>query len=441
MAHLPFEDREDAGRQLAGALSRYRGAAPLVLAIPRGGVPIGRIVADALGGTLDIVLVRKIGAPDDPEFALGAVDESGALVLNEAAIGPGVDSAYIRAEAARQFAVLRERAERYRDGHPDTAAGGRTVIVVDDGLATGSTMVAALRSLRAQAPKALVCAVPVASREALRQASSYADDTVCLATPAPFHGVGMHYRDFTQVDDDEVVSLLSASRAASWRTVEIRAAGAHLQGDLAIPPGPVAGIVLLSHGSGSSRLSPRNRRVADALHADGIATLLLDLLTPQEDAEITARFDIGLLSRRLEAAILWLRAEPAFRDAPLGLFGASTGAAAAIAAATLLPDDVAAVVSRGGRPDLVPEELLERLRTPTRLIVGGADRDVLALNRVALAGMGPWGELVIVPRATHLFEEPGALQEVARLASEWFRGHFPVPAAPVPPPLAHAGAT
>ena len=438
MAGLPFENREDAGRQLAAALAQYRDAAPLVLAIPRGGVPIGRIVADALGAALDVVLVRKIGAPGDPEFALGAVDESGAIVLNEAAPGSGIGSAYIREEAARQYAVLRERAERYRDGRADVAATGRTVIVVDDGLATGSTMVAALRSLRAQTPKALVCAVPVASREALRQVARHADDTVCLATPVPFAGVGLHYRDFDQVDDDQVVSLLSTSRAANWRPVEIRASGARLQGDLAVPPGPVSGIVLFAHGSGSSRLSPRNRRVADALHADGIATLLLDLLTPQEDAGISVRFDIGLLSRRLAAAILWLRAGRAFRDVPLGLFGASTGAAAAIVAATMLPDDVAAVVSRGGRPDLVPEALLERLRTPTRLIVGGADRAVLALNRVALAGMGPWGELVIVPRATHLFEEPGALEEVSRAASEWFREHFVARTAPPPAPHARA---
>ncbi len=435
MANLPFRDRADAALQLADALSAYRGRSPLVLAIPRGGVPIGRIVADALGGTLDIVLVRKIGAPGNPEFAIGAVDETGAMTLDEQAVRTWADDAYVRDEAARQRALLQARARRYRDGHAPERVAGRTVIVVDDGLATGSTMVAALRALRAQAPARLVCAVPVASREAMRLVAREADDTVCLATPAPFHGVGLHYADFQQVGDDEVVRWLSPDPVARSRPVEIPSARVVLRGDLGMPAGTPSGLVLFAHGSGSSRLSPRNRRVASALNAQGIATLLLDLLTPEEDTGTAARFDIGLLSRRLADAVAWLHAQRTLRALPLGLFGASTGAAAAIAVAATLPDAVSAVVSRGGRPDLVPESLLDRLRTPTRLIVGGADRDVLALNRIALADMGPWGELAIVPHATHLFEEPGTLQEVERLSAEWFLQHFRAAAGePVAPP-------
>jgi predicted phosphoribosyltransferase/predicted alpha/beta-hydrolase family hydrolase len=422
--HLPFEDREDAALQLAAALSAYRGQAPLVLAIPRGGIPVGRIVADALGGDLDIVLVRKIGAPGNPEFAVGAVDESGAFIVGRDAVRAGADDAYVRTEAARQHAVLVARSQRYRGGRAAVPIRDRVVIVVDDGLATGATMVAALRAVREQRPATLVCAAPVASREALEEVARHADEVVCLAAPAPFRGVGSHYRDFAQVDDEVALALLSPIASALWRPVEIDAAGARLHGDLGAPFGASTGVVLFAHGSGSSRLSPRNRRVAAMLHAEGIATLLLDLLAPQEDVDPSMRFDIELLSRRLAAALLWLRATPSFQSAPLGLFGASTGAAAAIAVATMLPNEVAAVVSRGGRPDLVPEDVLERLRTPTRLIVGGDDRDVLALNRIALAAMGPWGELVIVPHATHLFEEPGALQEAGRLAVEWFVHHF-----------------
>jgi putative phosphoribosyl transferase len=195
---------------------------------------------------------------------------------------------------------------------------------------------------------------------------------------------------------------------------------------LAIPQ-PATGLVLFAHGSGSSRHSPRNRFVADALNEGNIATLLLDLLTPQEEAvdRRTAehRFNIGLLARRLIAATHWARSQPQLRELSLGYFGASTGAAAALVAAAALPDDVAAVVSRGGRPDLAGEDL-RAVRAPTLLIVGGADRVVIELNRQASNRISATRELVVVPGATHLFEEEGALEEVARLSRAWFERYL-----------------
>lgn len=421
---LPFRDRADAARLLARALDRYRGRSPLVLAIPRGGVPVGRIVADALGGTLDVVLVRKLGAPGDAEYAIGAVDERGTVVLSRDAAAAGADDAYVRAEAARQQAVLERRSDLYRGGRAPSSVAGRTVIVVDDGLATGATMAAALRSLREQHPARLVCAIPVAAGDSLREVGRHADETVCLATPVPFHAVGLHYREFGQVSDGEVVALLSPSSAGNWRSVQVPGGGILMQGDLGEPVGRPIGVVLFAHGSGSSRLSPRNRHVAEVLQAHGMSTLLLDLLTPEEDVHVAMRFDIALLSRRLGGALAWLRTRSALHAPPLGLFGASIGAAAALAVAAEHPGDVAAVVSRGGRPDLVPAGMLEAVRTPSLLIVGGEDTEVLAANRQALARLGHWGELTIVPRATHLFEEPGALDQVARLAAHWFEQHF-----------------
>jgi dienelactone hydrolase len=199
-----------------------------------------------------------------------------------------------------------------------------------------------------------------------------------------------------------------------------------LAGDLAVPP-EARGAVLFAHGSGSSRLSPRNRFVAVRLQRAGLATLLLDLLTPREEAidEQTGayRFDIPLLARRLVGAVDWLAREPRTRDLAIGCFGASTGAAAALVAAGARPDRVAAVVSRGGRPDLAGDAL-DLVRAPTLLIVGGLDDVVIGLNREAKERVPGVCELRIVPGATHLFEEPGTLEEVADLAAAWFGLHL-----------------
>jgi putative phosphoribosyl transferase len=208
--------------------------------------------------------------------------------------------------------------------------------------------------------------------------------------------------------------------------VRLRAGTAELVGDLVVPAG-AAGVVLFAHGSGSSRHSPRNRLVAGALRRVGLATLLLDLLTPAEEERdrVTAelRFDVALLAERLIAATDLLLAEPATASLPVGLFGASTGAGAALITAAERPETVAAVVSRGGRPDLAGDHL-GRVRAPTLLIVGGRDQLVLELNRQAQARLAAPSRLEVVPGATHLFEEPGALEQVARLAAAWFTEHL-----------------
>ena len=184
------------------------------------------------------------------------------------------------------------------------------------------------------------------------------------------------------------------------------------------------GIVLFAHGSGSSRLSPRNNYVARVLREAGIGTLLLDLLTPDEERSTATRFDIALLGTRLRTAADWLRTQDATLAPPLGLFGASTGAAAALRLAADPAVPVAAVVSRGGRPDLAGRDALRSAEAPTLLIVGAEDDGVIDLNRMAFEQLGCPKEMVIVPGAGHLFEEPGTLEEVARLASGWFAGHF-----------------
>jgi pimeloyl-ACP methyl ester carboxylesterase len=202
--------------------------------------------------------------------------------------------------------------------------------------------------------------------------------------------------------------------------------GVRLAATLSVPPG-ARGVVLFAHGSGSSRHSPRNRYVARCLQAHGLGALLLDLLTAgEEEAERWTRhlrFDIALLAERLAAATEWIRRDPSTSSLPIGYFGASTGAAAALVAAAWRGEDVAAIVSRGGRPDLAGDQLRE-VRCPTLLIVGGADVSVVQMNREALALLRCEKELQIVPGAGHLFEEPGALERVAELAADWFVRHL-----------------
>ena len=206
---MAFEDRIDAARQLARALEKFRGKNPLVLAIPRGAVPMGRFIAQELGGELDVVLVRKLGAPGNPEFAVGAVDESGWEYVADYAAEVGASPAYLAEETAAQLASMRSRRAMYTPARAPIDPAGRIVIVIDDGLATGATMIAALHSVRARHPQRLVCAVPVASPESLEKVRPLADEVVCLDAPDFFHAVGQFYRTFGQVEDREVVAALA----------------------------------------------------------------------------------------------------------------------------------------------------------------------------------------------------------------------------------------
>ncbi len=204
-----FIDRLDAAHRLAQALARYRGTVPLVLAIPRGGVPMAKVIADELDGEVDVVLVRKLPAPGNPEFAIGAVDEAGRTYIADHAEHMGLDTHYIEAEKAEQLALMRERRAQYTPVRPPIDPAGRTVIVVDDGLATGSTMIAALHAIRAKDPEKLVCAVPVAPPETAERVRSCCDDLVCLEVPAGFYAVGQFYERFPQVADAEVTAALA----------------------------------------------------------------------------------------------------------------------------------------------------------------------------------------------------------------------------------------
>jgi len=434
-----FRDRVDAGRRLAERLTHLRGQGTVVLGLPRGGVPVAAEVADALGAPLDVVLVRKLGLPSRPELAMGAIGEGGVRVLDERLVGAAhVGAAALAAVERREAAELERRALTFRGGRPALDLAGRTAVVVDDGVATGSTARAACQVVRALGAARVVLAVPVAPRGWVAEMGGSADEYVALSTPEPFWAIGRFYGDFRQTTDAQVVACLGRSGAGGAPTGgpgsvapaspgptpagcddDVVVAGAvALAGHLSVPSG-AGGLVVFAHGSGSSRLSPRNRYVAEVLGEGGLGTLLLDLLTADEEGDRAKVFDIELLAGRLADAARWVTGRPESAGLPLGLFGASTGAAAALWASTAAGLDVRAVVSRGGRPDLAWPRL-DAVTAPTLLVVGGRDTAVLELNRQARARLRCTSELVVVPGATHLFEEPGTLRQVALAARDWF---------------------
>ncbi|MFH5822334.1 phosphoribosyltransferase family protein [Georgenia sp. AZ-5] len=485
-----FANRVAAGRQLGQELAAMGLGDVVVAGLPRGGVPVAAEVAAALGAPLDVVVVRKLGVPWQPEVAMGAVGEEGAFVVNPE-IAARVPESDLAEATRRQRAEVERRVQAWRGPEDRVEVRGRTVVLVDDGIATGATMRAAVAVLRARGAAQVIVAVPVAASDALEMLQPLVDDVVCPLVPEELYAVGAWYDDFRQVDDDVVRELLRRARrtgvgagaavASSARRPEgaiggsgevapagrgegaaspqepraggdafphdprapsharpeagqavphavpglpepaekgVRTSAGILPALVAVPHG-AGGLVLFAHGSGSSRLSPRNNFVARMLNEAGLATMLLDLLTVTEARERSRVFDIELLAERLMDATRWAGADPLLGRLPLGYFGASTGAAAALRAAAERPARLGAVVSRGGRPDLADHHL-GRVAAPTLLVVGELDQQVLELNRWAQAGLTCPNELAVVPGATHLFEEPGTLEQAGALATAWF---------------------
>ncbi|HEX9042456.1 MAG TPA: phosphoribosyltransferase family protein [Trebonia sp.] len=414
---MVFADRDDAGRRLAACLEHLRGESAVVLGLPRGGVPVAFQVARALGMPLDVIVVRKLGVSRQPELAMGAVGEGGVRVINREVVREaGVTQKVLAAIVERERATVEARAARYRARWPRQPLYRRTAVVVDDGIATGATARAACQVARAHGAARVVLAVPVAPRGWRARIGGDADELVCVETPPVFFAIGQYYASFPQVPDNEVLACLQRAAAALHGGLAVA------EGDLTVPEN-APGIVVFAHGSGSSRHSPRNRHVARILNGAGLGTLLFDLLTPEEEANRANVFDIGLLAGRLAEATRWLRARPGAKGGAICYFGASTGAAAALWAAAEPGAGIAAVVSRGGRPDLARPRLAA-VTSPVLLIVGGDDQVVLDLNRRAQAELRCENDLAVVPGASHLFEEPGTLDAAAGLARDWFIRHL-----------------
>lgn len=351
-----------------------------------------------------------------------------------------------RAGADQRAEVDRQRVV-FRGGRPLPRLEGRTVIVIDDGMASGLTARAALQVVARARPARTILAVPVTGPETAALMLGLADDVVCVGAPPDFVVVNDWYADFDDCPDAAVLKALKEIAGASrngalkrssntYRTapaepgaseIQIETTEGLINGSLDLPRG-ARGVALFAHGGGSSRRSPRSRVVAKRLGQEGLATLRIDLLTARE-RRIEAktkhlRFNVGLLAERVLAATRWLAENPSTRGLPRAYFGASTGASAMLAVAARQPGLVAAIVSRGGRTDLA-EPLLPRVLAPTLLLAGERDETVLRLNRRALEQLGSQEKKMIeIEGATHLFEYPGSMERVAQLTSEWFSQHL-----------------
>ena len=455
-----FRDRTDAGAVLARSLIDYRGRSDVtVLGLARGGVPVAREVANLLRVPMDVIVARKVGVPGIEEVALGAIAEgSKRVVADTVAWYLGVPSRIVDRLAARERVELERRVVLYASGLASLDLRGRTVILVDDGIATGATVRAAVRSIREKRPARVVVAVPVASRDAAEDVRLEVDELVTVVTPARFVTVGAAYENFSPVTDEDVLSLIgrptrrispymrdvsdrigtALTRADgrsrdTERTIGIQATDAAIVGDLGVPSfvpslrrGERAegarGLVILAHGGGSSRSSYRNRYIAGRLRLSGYATLRLDLLTADEQrmdaATGSLRFDVERLAARLACACDWAEHEGVAGAHHTVLLGSSTAAAAALEAAVRLPGRVFAVAARGGRVDLVADAL-PRVRTPVLLMVGGADRESVRRNSDAVDRLPRGAVLLKVPRAGRTLEEPGALGFVAEHLVSW----------------------
>ena len=433
-----FADRSDAGRRLAARLAQLRDEQLIVLGLPRGGVPVAFEVARELGAPLDGSGVCKLGAPFQPELGMGAIGEDGVRVLSREIVAEaGIGEEEITAVEVRERAELERRVARLRGGRARQPLAGRVAVVVDDGIATGSTARAACQVARAQGAARVVLAVPVAPPDWETEIGGDADELICLETAPAFFAIGQFYADFAQTTDEQVIACLhrAATPAAGTpasparaddppgpaQEIQIAAGGVRLAGRLTVPGKP-AGIVVFAHAAATGRHSPRSRYLAVVLHQAGLATLLMDLLTPSEQVDPATVFDVRLLARRLTGITRWLRTQPQADGLPLHYLGTRTAAAAVLYAAAEPDAQVAAVVCRGGRPDLA-SAALAAVRAPTLLIVAEQDQVLLRLHRQAQAGLRCENRLALVPGSSDLLEGPGALAAAAGLALDWFTSH------------------
>ncbi|MEU3018611.1 MULTISPECIES: phosphoribosyltransferase family protein [unclassified Nocardiopsis] len=428
---LPFTDRSEAGRRLAERVRPHAVNDPIVLALARGGVPVGAELAERLDADFDVLVVRKIGLPGHPETGVGAIAEDGQILYDDLALARmRVPRQALSGTVESERDELDRRRRAYRGKRPFPDVAGRDCVVVDDGVATGGTARAALRMLRQAGPARLVLAVPVAAPEALEALREDADDLVVLTAPENFQAVGEWYREFDQLSDSDVVSILSERERLRRgeevpRAVRVRAGRVLLDGELTVPSAP-RGAVVMAFGDGYG--DPRWRAGASALRRSGYATLLLDVLTAEERAarggDGGTETDPGALGERLGAAVSWVRGSTEAAEGPVGLLGSGEAASAALVTAAEHPRDVAAVVVHGGRADLA-EPHLSSVRAPTLILLESGDSFVRELGEWTRGRLGGPSELRVVSGPEGLLRGDPGWRRVTADALDWFDRHLP----------------
>ena len=414
-----FRDRKDAGEQLAAVLKQKGYVDAVVLGIPRGGLPVAAEVARVLGGTLAVVVARKLGAPGNPELAIGATTASGVAYINTGvAIAVGASQAYIDAEKQRQVQEAQRREELF-DGHRRPNLKDRTVIVVDDGVATGATAIAAIRAMKAAGAKRVVIAVPVGPPEMIDLLGKEADEVVCLDSDPGFWAVGQYYDDFSQVSDEDVRALLDAYKprpaAPDPVHVTIKRNNVTLAGILATPTGkgPFP-LVIFVHGLGSGKDSPRNVTIATHLVDAGIATLLFDLSGHGESSR-DPHDGVEAYAADLQAAFAWATTAPEVKNDAIGIAGSSLGATVAVLALAESRVKPRTMVLRA--PPVEAEDF-RRINVPSLVLIGSLDPLRTSVEWGVIAC--PKLTLSIVEGASHLFEEPGTLGQALSRTVDWF---------------------
>jgi putative phosphoribosyl transferase len=447
-----FLDRAAAGDALARALTRFANQTDVVvLGLARGGVPIARRVSDAIGAPFSVLVSCKISVPGIDEMPLGAVSEgSDRMVPDPVAWYIGVPSQIMDRLSSRERVEMARRIAMFRDGEALLDVEGRTVILVDDGLASGATLRAAARAIRDRHPKRLIAAVPVASSAGLDEVREEVDEMIALAVPRVFDTVSSSYQRFEPVTDDDVLTALGrptrrVSRIVhdisrritdAERRIDIRGSDGRLVGDLATSQHidlhnnhegfhERDALVILAHTGNNSRDGYRNRYIAGRLRLSGYATLRVDLLTkeeqPVEGETGEIRFDVARIAARLTDVCDWAVRAGVYGAQRTILLGAGTSAAAALSAAAQRQGNTLAVVTRGGRVDLATPSL-SRVRAPVLMIVGEADHETLEVNRRATQFLPRRAKLIRIPGTGHTFAEPGALGAVAEHTARWLDG-------------------
>ena len=374
-----FKNRQHAGVVLANAIYKewlHKNA--VVVALPRGGIPVARVVAKKLRAPLECISVSKVGTPHNPENSIGAVGENYQIWLNNDMISfLKITQAELDKTIAQSMRDVQHLAKVLRRGLKSVDLHGRSVILVDDGLTTGSSMLVAIRSLRIQGAKEIAVVVPVASATAIDLIKPEADFVFSAHTPSIYGSAGEWYEDYLPVEDEQLIRIL---KSFSYHEVTLEVGNVKLTGEL-VQPQNCRGWIVFAHGGGSSRKNRANLKVAQKLNEEGFGTLLFDLLTDEEAKLRTSFFyDIEFLAHRFSLVTRWLKARPEWNHLPIGYFGAGTGAAVALQCCAEYEQEIFSIVSRAGRPDLAKE--LEKVKCPVLLLVGAKDERMIYLNRM-----------------------------------------------------------